>query len=208
MSYPPAPWRIAGPAAIVPVLVPLATARAHVPADVDVVPVAPGRTTGGLLVARYEPGSTLTYGELLVFPALTRVRGSVGMWISHAYVDSPPSREGGRRMWGVPKDLATFAWRDGGVSIAREDGTPLLDATCPAPPATLPLPGLTRSNATTGGTDRRAFAGGGRLTMGPVRARVDVPEQSPFASLGLAGRHHSLAGHADFRLRPPRLLRT
>ena len=206
MSYPPAPWRIAGPAAIVPVLVPLATARAHVPADVAMVPVAPGRTAGGLLVARYEEGSTLTYGELLVFPALTRVAGSVGMWISHAYVDSPASLEGGRRMWGVPKDLAAFAWRDGGVAITRDDGTPLLDASWPAPRRTLPLPGVTRSNGTTGGADRRAFSGAGRLTMGPVRARVDVPPHSPFAALGLAGAHLGLGGHADFRLRAPRVL--
>ncbi len=178
------------------------------PADVAVVPVLPGRTAGGLLIAKYERGSTLECGELLVFPALTRVGGSVGMWISHAYVDSPQSLDGGRRMWGVPKDLATFAWRDGGVTITREDGTPLLDAAWRAPRTTLPLPGLTRSNGSTGGADRRAFAGGGRLTMGSVSAAVDVPPQSPFAALGLAGRRPSLAGHADFRLRPPRLLRT
>lgn len=42
--------------------------------------------------------------------------------------------------------------------------------------------------------------------MGPARVDVDVPAQSPFAALGLAGRRPSLAGHADFRLRPPRLL--
>ena len=118
-TYPPAPWRIAGPAAIVPVLIALRTARAHVPGDVEVVPVAPGRTAGGLLVARYGTGSTLHYGELLVFPALTRVQGSVGMWISHAYVDIEQSLHGGRRMLGVPKDIATFSWRDGGVGIAH-----------------------------------------------------------------------------------------
>ena len=44
------------------------------------------------------------------------------------------------------------------------------------------------------------------LTMGPVRARVDVPRESPFAALGLAGRRPGLAGHADFRLRAPRVL--
>jgi acetoacetate decarboxylase len=206
VSYPPAPWRIAGPAAIVPVLIPLATARAHVPPDVAVVGVAPGRTAGGLLIARYEPGSTLRYGELLVFPALTRVRGALGMWISHAYVDSPASLEGGRRMWGVPKDLATFAWRDGGVAITHEDGTPLLDVAWAQPRRTVPLPALTPSNGTTGGDDRRAFRGRGTLRMAPARMNVDVPPQRPFASLGLGGRRLALAGHADFRLRAPRLL--
>ena len=207
-AYPPAPWRIAGPAAIVPALIALDTARTHVPPDVAIVPVAPGRTAGGLLVARYEAGSTLAYGELLVFGALTRVGASVGMWISHAYVDSEQSPHGGRRMWGVPKDLATFAWRPDGVTITREDGTPLLDAAWRTPARTAPLPGLTRSNGSTGGADRRAFAGGGRLTMGPARVDVDVPARSPFAGLGLAGRRRSLAGHADFRLRAPKLLAT
>src|SRR3712207_8892789 len=103
-TYPPAPWRIGGPALIVPALVPLATARAHVPEDVEVVAVAPGRTAGGFLLARYEGPSTLHYGELLVFSALTRVRGSLGIWVSHAYVDSPASLAGGRRVWGGPKD--------------------------------------------------------------------------------------------------------
>src|SRR4051812_3801506 len=86
-TYPPAPWRIAGPAGICAVTVPLAAARALVPPDVDVVAVAPGRTLGGFLLARYEEGSTLRYGELLVLPALTRCRGRLGWWISHAYVD-------------------------------------------------------------------------------------------------------------------------
>ena len=206
--YPPAPWRIAGPAAIVPVLIPLTIARPHVPEDVALVPVAPGRTAGGLLVARYEEGSTLTYGELLVFPALTRIGSSVGMWISNAYVDSEQSLHGGRRMWGVRKDLATFAWRDGGVAVAHEDGTPLLDMGWRTPRRTLPLPGLTRSNGSAGGTDRRAFAGSGRLTMGPARAAVDVGAQAPFATLELHGTRRALAGHADFRLRAPTVLAT
>ena len=204
--YPPAPWRIAGPAAIVPALVPLDAARAHLPAGVAAVPVAPGRTIGGLLLARYEGPSTLRYGELLVLPALTRVAGSLGWWVSHAYVDSPASLAGGRRMWGVPKDLATFAWHPGGVSVTRDDGVPVLGAAWRAPARTLPLPGLVVTNGTTGGADRRRFAGTGTLDLGPVRARVDIPGGSPLAGLPLAGRRVALAGRADLRLRAPRVL--
>jgi acetoacetate decarboxylase len=205
--YPPAPWRIAGPAAIVPSLVPLAAARAHLPADVAAVPVAPGHTLGGLLLARYEGPSTLHYGELLVLPALTRVAGSVGWWISHAYVDSPASLAGGRRMWGVPKDLATFAWGDGGgVTIVREDGVPVLGAAWRTPARTAALPGLVTNNGTTGGADRRRFTGRGTLDVAPARARVDVPAGSPLAGLPLGGRRIALAGRADLRLRAPRVL--
>lgn len=206
-TYPPAPWRIAGPTVICPALVPLDVARAHVPAGVEVVPVAPGRTAGGFLLARYEGDSTLRYGELLVFPGLTRVRGSVGVWVSHAYVDSPASLAGGRRMWGVPKDLAAFDWADGRVRLTAEDGAHLMTATFPQPRRRLRVPSLLASNGTTGGDDRRRFIGTGRLRMAPVRVDVDVATAAPFAGLPLHGDGRlALAGHADFRLRAPRLL--
>ena len=206
-TYPPAPWRIAGPTVICPALVPVEVARAHVPADVDIVPVAPGRTAGGFLLARYEGGSTLHYGELLVFPGLTRVRGSVGVWVSHAYVDSPASLAGGRRMWGVPKDLATFDWADGRVRLTGEAGEHLMTATFPQPRRRLRLPSLLASNGTTGGDDRRRFIGTGPLRMAPARIDVDVAPGAPFAGLPLDGDGRvAFAGHADFRLRAPRLL--
>lgn len=205
--YPAAPWRVAGPGLICPALVPLAAARALVPDDVTVVPVAPGRTLGGFLLARYEGPSTLHYGELLVLPALTRAAGRTGWWISHAYVDSPASLAGGRRMWGVPKDLATFAWRDDGATLTRDDGVALLDVAWRTPTRTVPLPAVVMTNGTTGGADRRRFAGTGTLGMAPAHAAVDVPAESPFAALPLAGaRRLALAGHADLRLRAPRVL--
>ena len=206
-TYPPAPWRIAGPTVICPALVPLEVARANVPAGVEVVPVAPGRTAGGFLLARYEGASTLHYGELLVFPALTRVRGSVGIWVSHAYVDSTASLAGGRQRWGVPKDLAAFDWSGGRVRLTAEDGAHLMTATFPQPSRRLRLPSLLASNGTTGGADRRRFVGTGPLRMAPARIDVEVAADAPFAALPLAGdRRVAFAGHADFRLRAPRLL--
>jgi hypothetical protein len=186
--------------------VPLDLARRHVPGDVDLVPVAPGRTAGGFLLARYEGASTLHYGEVLVFPGLTRIAGKVGVWISHAYVDSPASLAGGRLMWGVPKDLATFAWSDGGVRVTRDDGVPVLEATFPQPRRRALLPALLASNGTTGGRDRRRFVGTGPLRLAPARADVTLPDGSPLAGLPLAGRRLVASGHADFRLRAPRVL--
>lgn len=187
---------------------PLATARRHVPADVEVVAVAPGRTAGGFLLARYDGPSTLHYGELLVLPALTRVRGRLGWWISHAYVDSEASLRGGRRMWGVPKDLATFTWSAGRASVVRGDGVALLDTGFPQPARTARVPALIASTGTVGGADRRRFVGTGPLDLAPVRTTVAVPDASPFATLGLGTRRRLvLAGRADFRLRAPRVLR-
>jgi hypothetical protein len=205
--YPPAPWRIAGPAMICPALVPLDAARDQVPGDVEVVAVAPGRTAGGFLLAAYEGDSTLHYGELLVVAALTRVEGKLGLWISHAYVDSPASLAGGRRMWGVPKDLATFDWDTRSVTLTRDDGTPLLETTFPRPKRLVPIPALLACNGTTGAADRRRFVGTGQLRLAPARAAVTVASASPLASLALAGpRRLALAGDADVRIRAPRLL--
>jgi acetoacetate decarboxylase len=186
--------------------VPLEVARGLVPAGVGVVAVAPGRTAGGLLLARYEEPSTLRYGELLVLPALTRVRGRLGWWVSHAYVDSPASLAGGRAMWGVPKDLATFAWRDGGVALTGDDGTPLLDARWRAPRRTAALPARMATNGTTGGGDRRRFTGTGTLDVAPARVGLDVAAGAPFGALPLQGRRAALAGRADLRLRAPQVL--
>ena len=163
---------------------------------------------GRLLLARYEGDSTLHYGELLVFPALTRVRGSIGIWVSHAYVDSPASLAGGRRMWGVPKDLATFEWaRRPRPADRRGRRATLMTASFPQPRRRLRIPSLLASNGTTGGEDRRRFIG-----TGPLGWRRRAPTSRsrptrPFSALPLAGeRRIAFAGHADFRLRAPRLL--
>ena len=207
VPYPPPPWRIAGPALVVPALVPLSTARANVPDDVTVVLISPSHTVGGFLLARYEGPSTLGYGELLVIPALTRTHGRTGWWISHAYVDSGQSLQGGREMWGVPKELARFTWREDGATLSHPDtDEALIEATWRTPRRTAPIPALVATNGSTGGTDRRRFIGTGTLAMAPARARVEVPASSPFASLPLAGRRPALAGRADLRLRAPRVL--
>jgi acetoacetate decarboxylase len=53
----------------------------------------------------YEPGSELTYHELLV-ARLVRARRSAHVRITDIWVDSPTSRDGGRSLWAIPKRLA------------------------------------------------------------------------------------------------------
>jgi hypothetical protein len=73
-----------------------------------------------LVVVRYREG-TLSYNEVFV-GSVVRRGARVGLWVHGIWVDSPESLWGGRRIWGLPKQLATFTWRDRGLSMASEDG--------------------------------------------------------------------------------------
>ncbi|HEU0027209.1 MAG TPA: acetoacetate decarboxylase family protein [Ktedonobacterales bacterium] len=113
--YPPAPWqaisqywaglfRASSPAGLPPRLRPLL-----------------GSHTRVVTVVRYLPSSTLVYDELIVaVPVLVGWRP--GLYIDHIWVDSLASLWGGRRIWGLPKNLADFAWSDHGVTVADNAG--------------------------------------------------------------------------------------
>jgi len=59
----------------------------------------------GVAFVDYRDGSVLTYRELVVARA---VRGGVvpRLTITAIWVDSEPSRDGGRALWAIPKELA------------------------------------------------------------------------------------------------------
>lgn len=75
-----------------------------------------GRPPGvyGVGLVDYQEGSPLTYGELLVARQVTVPRSDPHpgkhVTVTDIWVDSVPSREGGRALWAVPKDLADFTW--------------------------------------------------------------------------------------------------
>jgi hypothetical protein len=107
--YPPEPWDLRGqlylsvfavPGAALPALpAPLAAAVGPV--------LIGGRALVGAAWVRYEPGGTLDYRELLsAVLVLQRYRPRVS--ILDIWVDSPASRDGGRALWGIPKELAEF----------------------------------------------------------------------------------------------------
>ena len=52
----------------------------------------------------YEPGSPLTYSELLIARVLDRRQ----VEITDIWVDSVVSRDGGRALWAIPKELYDF----------------------------------------------------------------------------------------------------
>lgn len=183
-DYPPPPWRLVGHGICQFRLVPVELARGLVPAGCSVVPVLPGRAIGAIYLATYEHGSTLQYNELIVVPALVRRGSWVGGWISHIYVDDERSMAGGREIWGLPKRLAQFdACSDAGSGMTVLQGErPLctlrwLDR-FPAVPVPVLAPAF-------GGREPHMlwFWGRGTARLAPVRARIEISADSPFAEL-------------------------
>jgi hypothetical protein len=174
MSHPAPPWHLNGEFVVVP-------AR-----------VRP-RAIGGVLLANYTSG-TLAYRELIVFERATRR----GMVISHIYVDDEQSRSGGREIWGLPKELATFAYGPRNFE-ARQEST-LLSARIRRRSGVLPMivpaPIVSEAGATLGIA---------RVKAAPALVTLDVPASSPFAHLGLSGTHLALAGDdLELTMPPPK----
>ncbi|WP_424187444.1 acetoacetate decarboxylase family protein [Actinokineospora sp. G85] len=119
MTYPPEPWALRGDLHL---SVWFVRGRFDVPEGVSVVRVGPFAVVGTAWVD-YQEGSVLTYRELmaavLVRKGLRLLPTITGIW-----VDSPESRDGGRALWGIPKDLAEFSvagpeWTAEGIARAR-----------------------------------------------------------------------------------------
>ncbi|GCD48000.1 acetoacetate decarboxylase family protein [Streptomyces paromomycinus] len=93
-----------------------------------------------VFVIRYREG-TLRYDELIVGSPARRGRRA-GLYVHRIWVDDERSLRGGRRIWGVPKELAEFRWE--GPRVRVTDGQGLvaalrLSAKGPSLPR-LPLP--------------------------------------------------------------------
>src|SRR5690348_12388115 len=126
MAYPPSPWSLRGRMHVSVWAVPVAD-----------VPALPASLSGAVRVVRlfgrafigtawvdYQPGGDLSYHELLS-AVLTRAGWRPRVTITHIWVDSVASRDGGRALWGIPKDLAVFA---GGAASA---GGPIASVALP-----------------------------------------------------------------------------
>lgn len=106
MTYPPAPWQMHGQ---------LWLSLFRVPAGAH-----PDRPAGvyGVALVKYESPSPLTYAELLVARPV-RTAGGRRVHITDIWVDSPDSRDGGRELWAIPKDLAGFSGQSSGGRVQR-----------------------------------------------------------------------------------------
>ena len=119
MNYPPPPWNLKGYAILTFNLLDFKQARDFVPEGLEIVAVLPGKTLGGVYLSVYETGSLLQYNELIVTSGLTRYKDQVSSWISHIYVDNTTSVAGGREIWGLPKEMAEFTWKDNKVDVSQ-----------------------------------------------------------------------------------------
>ena len=130
VSYPPEPWVLCGQLHVSVWLVPRGSRPSQpLPSGVRRLLVA-GRAVVGTAWVDYQPGGVLSYRELL---AATLVRDGVRprATITGIWVDSVPSRDGGRALWAIPKELARFAFDAATGDLAAEahiNGRPIASA--------------------------------------------------------------------------------
>lgn len=120
--YPPPPWHSHGRAWVQPYLVD--AVHLTLPPGFCAV-TALGKAVGFLALVEYVPPSPLVYAELAWLPCLVDASGERGLYIAKMYVDSRDSLAGGREIWAIPKQLATFAIRSDSATIDTEDGAHL-----------------------------------------------------------------------------------
>lgn len=105
-TYPVEPWDLHGHAYIGVWLLPRDVAPApHSPATPAITIF--GRTVVASAYFVYELPSPLTYDEIMS-TVLVRDRWRPRVSITHIWVNSTASRDGGRELWAIPKELATF----------------------------------------------------------------------------------------------------
>ena len=113
-AYPPEPWYLGGALLVSAFLVPVRDLPA-LPAGGRPLAIG-GRAVVGAAFVNYVPGGALHYDELLV-AVPTVGRGGLRVTIPQIWVDSPASQAGGRALWGIPKQLASFTRVDDGRRV-------------------------------------------------------------------------------------------
>lgn len=187
MSHPLAPWTLHGHAVQTLHPVDIDRSRPLIPPELEIVSVFPGKTLGGVYLASYGTGSVLQYNELIVFSALVSHAGKVAPWVSHIYVDHPDSIEGGREIWGLPKQMAEFTWQyaaSQSLAIVRQEGQTLCTLTY-TQPFSLWRQTFSGAGFSTLESNLLLFNAEATLQPGLTSANLVIPERSPFAGLEL-----------------------
>lgn len=160
-GYPSEPWELRGQMHLTAWRVPAASLP-RLSAGLE-----PLRVGGALAVtawAIYEPGGVLSYRELLV--AVLAHRGMRPLvTITNIWVDSVPSLHGGRELWGIPKQRASFHIDRATCDAVDDHGEPIASAAVQSLGA---LPGRWRAGATV--AQQRT----GKLVFIPVRATSGI----------------------------------
>jgi acetoacetate decarboxylase len=165
----------------------------------------------GVAFVDYQPGSPLTYAELLVAHPVKQPVSGVS--ITDIWVDSPASVAGGRELWAIPKGLCAFAHETTVRGPVRRDrwsasidGRPLASARFADVAGLSPRlgfkgrtwqPGLTEGIGA-GGGDRTATLRGSAKSM-PCRGSWEFDPDGPLA--WLRGRRRLASFRmCDFRM--------
>ena len=198
VSYPPAPWAMVGQ---------LWLSVFRLRDDVD--DLRPAGTYGAAFVS-YEPGSPLTYSELLVARLVQAPGHGRCASITDIWVDSPASVAGGRDLWAIPKGLCDFdldAVRRGPLSTtdwsASLERQPIASATfrdVSRAAVRLPFRGTTWQPgiAETDHAERTAALRGTTRAL-PARGRWDFAADGPLGWMRQARQVASFR-MADFRM--------
>ena len=187
MPYPSAPWTLKGYALqTLMQLVDIDKARPLIPPELEIVSIWPEKTLGGVYISSYGAGSVMEYNELIVVAAIVNYAGKLGAWISHIYVDNSDSVAGGREIWGLPKEMAEFTWEKGNQDrvIVRQGDRLLCQLTYSQPSWDLPL-SLTANIFNYFEHNLMFFQGEFNSRIGLVSSKLDIPNESPFATLNL-----------------------
>ena len=105
-AYPAEPWDLHGHAYVATWLVPAADVPAPHSAATKPITLF-GRGIVGTAFFVYEEPSPLTYDEIMS-TVLVRDGWRIRVSITHIWVNSEASRDGGRDLWAIPKQLADF----------------------------------------------------------------------------------------------------
>lgn len=185
-SYPPQPWDLRGQLHASAFLVPLADVPAVVPPGFAPVRVG-NRAVVGTAWVSYEPGGVLAYSEVMATLLVRRGR-RVMPSITAIWVDSVPSRDGGRALWAIPKELADFDLAGDRWSAADGDGPIATGSVRPR----LRLPGRLPVAFSI------AQARDGAAVISPVRTRAGVSLSSATFDADPDGPLAFLAGRKPF----------
>jgi hypothetical protein len=185
-DYPPQPWDLRGQLHSSAFLVPLADIPVDLPPGCSPVRIG-GRGIVGTAWVSYEPSGVLSYREVMATLLVRRGRRLMPTIVS-IWVDSEASRDGGRALWGIPKDLASFEFR-GNEFAARDEKGPIASGTVRP---RLPLPGrLPIAFSIVQWQD-------GRALVSPVRSRASVALSSATFDADPTGPLGYLAGRTPF----------
>lgn len=122
---------------------------------------------------RYLSG-TLQYDELIV-GSMASHRGRVGLFVHHIWVDDLASLWGGRKIWGLNKQIAVFAWEKNIVKVSDADGLiielEVNQENALLPPLPMPLPSF-------GQLDGKSLFTTGKIKACLGKAGIRIKESS------------------------------